>query len=53
MTQKEQKAFIERMNLGKQQSLFFTEDPGTSFTDPGRAARAECGYVFVCVSAYL
>ena len=30
MTQKEQKAFIERMNLGKQQSLFFTEDPGTS-----------------------
>lgn len=46
MTQKEQKAFIERMDLGKQQSLFFTEDPG-------RAARAECGYVFVCVSAYL
>ena len=53
MTKTEQNAFIESMNLGKQQNLFFMERSWRIGSDIGRPYWLDCSYLFVCVSAYL
>ena len=53
MTTKEQNAFIESMNLGKQQNVFFIAGLGNCFPLLVWADWTCCCYLPVCLFAYL